>query len=149
MPGPGVGRLQATGTAASCGERGDASRALSEAESGVDLDESGRHPFESYARADFEFQRGEALLALREPAQAVPAFEYALAARASDDRRGAALTRLRLADVLLRLGRVDETLSLERELSEDADGLRSAAVTRRKLELGRSLLRFGGRRRAV
>ncbi|WP_033280647.1 tetratricopeptide repeat protein [Streptomyces sp. NRRL F-525] len=136
-------------TAASCGERGDALRALSEAESGVDLDASGRHPFECYARADFEFQRGEALLALREPAEAMPAFEYALAARASDDRRGAALTRLRLADVLLRLGRVDETRSLERELREHGDGLRSAAVTRRKLELGRSLLRFGGGRRAV
>ncbi|WP_405995365.1 hypothetical protein [Streptomyces sp. NBC_00986] len=136
-------------TAASRGERGDALRALSEAEAGVGLDEAGRHPFETYARADFEFQRGEALLALCEPAEALPAFEHALAARALADRRGTALTRLRLADVLLRLGRVDETRSLERELSEDGDGLRSAAVTRRKQDLGRSLLRFGGGRRAV
>ncbi|MEV6537942.1 hypothetical protein [Streptomyces sp. NPDC051665] len=135
-------------TAASCGERRDALRVLSEAESGVGLEEAGRHPFESYARADLEFQRGEALLALREPAEAVPAFEYALAARALDDRRGAALTRLRLADVLLRLGRVDETRALERELMEESDDLRSAAVTRRKQELRRSLLRFGGGRRA-
>ncbi|WP_327406233.1 hypothetical protein OG194_43480 [Streptomyces sp. NBC_01288] len=135
-------------TAASCGERTDALRALSEAESGVGPEEAGRHPFESYARADLEFQRGEALLALREPAEAVPAFEYALAARALDDRRGAALTRLRLADVLLRLGRVDETRALERELREEADGLRSAAVTRRKQELRRSLLRLSGGRRA-
>ena len=136
-------------TAASRGERKDALRALSEAESGVGPEEVGRHPFESYARADFEFQRGEALMALREPGEAVPAFEYALAARASDDRRGAALTRLRLADVLLPLGRVDETRALERELREDGDGLRSVAVTRRKQELRRSLLRFGGGRSAV
>ncbi|MEW1825592.1 hypothetical protein [Streptomyces sp. NPDC088196] len=136
-------------TAASRGERKDALRALSEAESGVGPEEVGRHPFESYARADFEFQRGEALMALRAPGEAVPAFEYALAARASDDRRGAALTRLRLADVLLPLGRVDETRALERELREDGDGLRSVAVTRRKQELRRSLLRFGGGRSAV
>ncbi|WP_416960921.1 hypothetical protein [Streptomyces sp. Agncl-13] len=136
-------------TAASRGEREDALRALSEAEGGVGPEESGRHPFESYARADFEFQRGEALMALREPAEAVPAFEYALAARAPDDRRGAALTRLRLADVLLPLGRVDETRALERELREDAEGLRSAAVTRRKQELRRSLSRFSGGRSAV
>ncbi|WP_329243657.1 hypothetical protein OG223_06445 [Streptomyces sp. NBC_01478] len=130
-------------TAASRGEREDALRALTEAEGGVVPEGAGRHPFESYARADFEFQRGEALLALREAGEAVPAFEYALAARASDDRRGTALTRLRLADVLLPLGRVDETRALERELREDGDGLRSAAVTRRKQELRRSLLRFG------
>jgi hypothetical protein len=136
-------------TAASRGERADALRALSEAESGVGVEEAGRHPFESYARADFEFQRGEALMALREPGEAVPAFEYALAARASDDRRGAALTRLRLADVLLPLGRVDETRALERELGEDGDGLRSVAVTRRKQELRRSLLRFSGGRSTV
>jgi len=136
-------------TAASRGEREDALRALSEAEGGVGPEEAGRHPFESYARADFEFQRGEALMALREPAEAVPAFEYALAARNPDDRRGAALTRLRLADVLLPLGRVDETRALERELREDAEGLRSAAVTRRKSELRRSLSRFGGGRSAV
>lgn len=136
-------------TAASRGERGDALRALSEAESGVGPEEVGRHPFESYARADFEFQRGEALLASREPAEAVPAFEYALTARAVDDRRGAALTRLRLADVLLRLGRVDETRALERELRVEGDGLRSASVTRRKQELRRSLLRFGGDRRVI
>ncbi|MFJ5307081.1 hypothetical protein [Streptomyces sp. NPDC088350] len=135
-------------TAASRGERGEALRALSEAESGVGHGEAGRHPFESYARADFEFQRGEALLALREAAEAVPAFEYALAARTPDDRRGAALTRLRLADVLLPLGRVDETRALERELRDDGDGLRSAAVTRRKQELRRALLRFCGGRSA-
>ncbi|MFJ9243488.1 hypothetical protein [Streptomyces sp. NPDC101776] len=39
---------------------------------------------------------------------------------------------------------MDETRALERELREDGDGLRSAAVTRRKQELRRSLLRFGG-----
>ena len=136
-------------TAASRGERADALRALSEAESGVGPEGAGRHPFESYARADFEFQRGEALMALREPGEAVPAFEYALAARAADDRRGTALTRLRLADVLLPLGRVDETRALERELREDGDGLRSVAVARRKQELRRSLLRFNGGRSAV
>ncbi|MFI6464093.1 hypothetical protein [Streptomyces sp. NPDC050538] len=136
-------------TAASRGERADALRALSEAESGVGPEEAGRHPFESYARADFEFQRGEALMALREHGEAVPAFEYALAARASDDRRGAALTRLRLADVLLSLGRVEETRALERELREDGDGLRSVAVTRRRQELRRSLLRFNGGRNAL
>lgn len=88
-------------------------------------------------------------MALREPAEAVPAFEYALAARTPDDRRGAALTRLRLADVLLPLGRVDETRALERELREGAEGLRSAAVTRRKVELRRSLSRFSEDRSAV
>ncbi|WP_043662839.1 hypothetical protein [Streptomyces xylophagus] len=138
-------------TAAGRGERKDALRALSEAESGVGPvgpEEAGRHPFESYARADFEFQRGEALMALREAAEAVPAFEYALAARTPDDRRGAALTRLRLADVLLPLGRVDETRALERELANDGDDLRSAAVTQRKQDLRRSLSRFSGGPRA-
>ncbi|MER6208762.1 hypothetical protein [Streptomyces sp. NPDC001642] len=83
-------------------------------------------------------------MALRRVAEAVPAFEYALAARTPEDRRGAALTRLRLTDVLLPLGCVDETRALERELAEQSDGLRSAAVVRRREALRWSLLRFGG-----
>ncbi|WP_329550878.1 hypothetical protein [Streptomyces sp. NBC_00696] len=136
-------------TAASRGERGEALRALAMAEEGVGGGAAERHPFESYARADFEFQRGEALMALRRAEEAVPAFEYALAARTPEDRRGAALTRLRLADVLLPLGRVDETRALERELAEQGDGLRSVAVVRRREALRRSLLRFGGGRNAA
>ncbi|GAQ51055.1 hypothetical protein [Streptomyces acidiscabies] len=133
-------------TAASRGRRADALRALSAADSAADGAAQTRgHPFESYPRADLEFQRAGVLLALGEPAQAADALAHALATRPGADRRGAALTRLRLAGVLLSLGRLDEARDHERVLRGEGTGLRSVAVHRSMESLRQTLLRVAGR----
>ncbi|MGW0831905.1 hypothetical protein [Streptomyces prunicolor] len=136
-------------TTAGRGERTEALRALSLAETAVEhAEDGGRHPFASYGRGDFEFQRAETMLALGDPTEAVRVLELALAARAADDRRGLVLTRLRLASVLLSLGRVDETRGHELALREEFPGLRSAAAERSLDSLRRSLFQVGTRARS-
>jgi hypothetical protein len=64
--------------------------------------------FARYPRAGLDYQRGEALSALGDTAGAVAAFTASLGGRPDDPRRRSALTRARLADVLLGAGRLDE-----------------------------------------
>jgi hypothetical protein len=67
--------------------------------------------FARYPRAGLDYQRGEALSALGDTAGAVAAFTASLGGRPDDPRRRTALTRARLADVLLGAGRLDEACS--------------------------------------
>ncbi|QDY75817.1 tetratricopeptide repeat protein [Streptomyces qinzhouensis] len=66
-------------------------------------------PFDSYPRAGLDFQRGLALHALGDSAQAVEALTASVAARAGDRHRPSALSHARLAAVLLSLGRLEES----------------------------------------
>ncbi|KPI18563.1 hypothetical protein OK074_7931 [Actinobacteria bacterium OK074] len=132
-------------TTASRGERGEALAALRTAEAAVGGGGDGRHAFDSYARADFEFQRAETLLVLGDGAEAARALEHALSTRSASDRRGLALTRLRLAQVQLSLGRVDEVRRHEQALRGELEGLRSESGIQRLHALQRSLRRFADR----
>ncbi|MFM9607536.1 hypothetical protein [Streptomyces niveiscabiei] len=142
-------QAQSAVTAASRGDRREAMRALLLAEGAVsEPGEGPMRPFEAYARGDFEYQRAETLLVLGRPQEAARALRHALAARPRDDRRGAALTRLRLASVLLSLGRADEAHTHLHVVREEFATLRSAALTRTLDSLTRSLTRATGRRTA-
>jgi len=98
-------------------------------------------PFEVYARGDFEYQRAETLLVLGRPRDAARALEQALAACPRDDRRGVTLTRLRLAGVLLSLGRAEESHAQLDAVHEKFGDLRPGTLTRSAESLGRSLAR--------
>ncbi|QNP68865.1 hypothetical protein IAG44_04960 [Streptomyces roseirectus] len=124
--------------AAHRGDRADALSALARADRATG-DRADEPSAERYGRADFEYQRAETLLALHDGSAAVRAFEDALSARSRDDRRGAAMTRLRLAAALLSQGRVDEALQHERPLSRECAELRTAALTVPSAALRRSL----------
>ncbi|WP_416971701.1 hypothetical protein [Streptomyces sp. 4F14] len=142
-------RAQLAVTAASRGDGRAALRSLLLAEGGVsDPGDGPMRPFETYARGDFEYQRAETLLALGRPQEAVRALEHALTARPPDDRRGTALTRLRLAGVLLSLGRAEESHAQLRIVREDFPTLRSATLTRTADSLTRALTRVTTRRTA-
>ena len=136
-------------TTARRGDRDAALRALSLAEPAVtDPPDSRQQPFESYARGHFEYQRAETLLALGSTAQAVLALEHAVAARPHHDRRGMAMTRLRLADVLFSLGRMDEAQHHARVVRDEFGGVRSVSLTREAESLHRALARVTGAARA-
>jgi len=130
--------------AAGEGDRDEALSALKRAERAVEVGgQDTSRPFEHYGWADFEYQRAETLLALRDPAAAVRAFERALSARADRDRRGAALTRLRLAEVLLTQGRADEAHEHGLVVGEESGGLRTVALAESYTALRRALLHRG------
>ncbi|MFI6638790.1 hypothetical protein [Streptomyces sp. NPDC050504] len=92
--------------------------------------EAGASAFVTYSAASFEYQRGEALLALGLADEAVGAFERSLRLRPAQDQRGTALVLARLACALLYVGRVDEARRHGRALTEVELSLRSAAVRR-------------------
>ncbi|MEU5398054.1 hypothetical protein ABZ348_01960 [Streptomyces sp. NPDC005963] len=65
-------------------------------------------PFSAYTRPGLDYQRGLALLALGDNAQAAQALTSSAASRAEGRRRSTALTHVRLASTLLPLGRLEE-----------------------------------------
>lgn len=81
---------------------------LATAQAQHDRADGGTGPFTRYPRPGLDYQRGRALLALGEPAQAVHALTTAADARPEERHRSSALTRARLAGTLLTLGRLEE-----------------------------------------
>jgi len=146
----GFAQAQLAVTAASRGDRTEAMRALSLAEAAVGTRTGPGCPaFDSYGRGDFEYQRAETLLALGDTREATRALESALAARAADDRRGTAMTRVRLATVLLAQGRMEEAHRHERVVSREVQGVNSLALTRQSDSLRHALGRLTDGRRAA
>lgn len=67
-------------------------------------------PFTSYSAGALHFQRAQTYNALGDHASAAMALETSLRLRAANEERATTLTRARLAEAYLRLGRLDEAL---------------------------------------
>ncbi|MFF8954233.1 hypothetical protein [Streptomyces sp. NPDC014894] len=99
-------------------------------------------PFDAYPRPGLDFQRGQALSALGDTAQAAQALTVAAEARADDRHRPLALTRARLAETLLPLGRLEESCVHWHAFLDHYPSLRSAPADQALTQLGASLRAF-------
>lgn len=93
---------------ARAGQFEQARTALGTAEDSHPGDLAAPTPFTAYPRAALEYQRAQTLVALGTVDHAVTALRRSLALRAAEDRRGHALTRARLAELLACAGEVEE-----------------------------------------
>ncbi|MFE3826879.1 hypothetical protein [Streptomyces sp. NPDC059092] len=99
-------------------------------------------PFTAYPRPGLDYQRGRALLALGDPVRAVQALGTAAGARAGDRHRSSALTRARLAETLLALGRLEESCVHWHVFLDHYPSLRSVTADRALRHLRTSLRGF-------
>ncbi|GAA3809372.1 hypothetical protein GCM10022403_049230 [Streptomyces coacervatus] len=83
-------------------------------------------PFTSYPRAALEYQSAQTLAALRDDEAAVAALRRSVAERSVEDRRGRALTRARLAELLAGQGELDEACRHWHAFLDDCPYIRSA-----------------------
>ncbi|MFI6697573.1 tol-pal system YbgF family protein [Streptomyces sp. NPDC050509] len=115
---------------------------LATAEAQHDRATSPAGPFSHYPRPGLDYQRGRALLALGDAAQAVEALGTAAGARSDDRHRSSALTRARLAETLLALGRLEESCVHWHVFLDHYPSLRSATADRALRHLHTSLRGF-------
>ncbi|MFD5748731.1 hypothetical protein [Streptomyces sp. NPDC127033] len=122
--------------------RHEAVRDLTTAETQHDRATSPAGPFTSYPHPGLDYQRGRTLLAPGEPVQALRALDTAAGARADDRHRSGALTRARLAETLLALGRLEESCVHWHVFLDHYPSLRSATADRALRRLRTSLRGF-------
>ncbi|MFJ5175593.1 tol-pal system YbgF family protein [Streptomyces griseoviridis] len=127
----------------------EAVRDLAAAETQHDRSTSPAGPFTHYPRPGLDYQRGRALLALGDPVQAVRALATAAEARPEDSNRSSALTRARLAETLLSLGRLEESCVHWHVFLDHYPSLRSSAADQALRNLRRSLRAFRDRPQAA
>ena len=139
-------------TRAGLGDRAGAMQALADAESALRGADGIGYPFDGYPfdgtpQAALELRRAEALSALGDTPGVVRALERTLASRRAEDRWSTVQTRVRLANVLLSAGRLDEAARHDQALRDEGAALCSAAVNQQVEQWRRSLRRFSGRTR--
>lgn len=106
-------------------------------------------PFESYARADFDFARARTHLALGEVPAAVEALERSLRGRAAGQHRATALTHAALTEALLRLGHLSRACEHWRAFLTAVPAVQSRAVHEALGRLLRDLTPYRRMREAV
>lgn len=106
-------------------------------------------PFDSYARADLDFARARAHLALGEFPAAVEALERSLRGRTAGQHRATALTHAALAETLLRLGHLTRACEHWRAFLTAAPAVQSRAVREALGRLLRDLTPYRRTREAV
>ncbi|WP_129311577.1 hypothetical protein [Streptomyces sp. L2] len=90
------------------GQRHAAIRDLVVAEASLERASNVPGPFTAYPRAGLEYQRAQALLALRLPVEALSSLRDSARHRDSERRRTSALTEFRLGEVLMAMGHLEE-----------------------------------------
>lgn len=106
-------------------------------------------PFDTYARADFDFARARTHLALGEFLAAVEALERSLRGRAVGQHRATALTNAALAETLLRLGHLTRACEHWRAFLTAVPAVQSRAVHEALGRLLRDLTPYRRMREAV
>ncbi|MEV5513199.1 hypothetical protein AB0L50_09765 [Streptomyces flaveolus] len=124
------------------GESRTVYRDMETAEACLDRAASRPGPFTCYPRAGMAYRKGLVLLRLGHTPAALDALRYAAEDRPSHERRRRAFSQVRVALVLLDLGRVDEACVYGRLFTEEYPFLRSHRSAVFLKELQARLVRF-------
>ncbi|MEV5666738.1 tetratricopeptide repeat protein [Streptomyces flaveolus] len=124
------------------GESRTVYRDMETAEACLDRAASRPGPFTCYPRAGMAYRKGLVLLRLGHTPAALDALRYAAEDRPSHERRRRAFSQVRVALVLLDLGRVDEACVYGRLFTEEYPFLRSHRSAVLLKELQARLVRF-------
>lgn len=116
---------------AACGAHQEAIESLGQAEHALEAAEQGTGgpgPFQAYSRAALDFQSAEALRHVGDLPAARTALNRSLARRATEDRRGLALSYAQHAEILVGIGNVEEACAAWQSFLDHYGYLRSGAV---------------------